>query len=137
MCDFSLQSVKSRAAKVGDKLITKNFGTGTSGFADVDDSAVAVCLLPGTELAFEEPARRMVVIPFVGYGAKAYDRVARFRQINLENRRTHHDALEFPAGETVLLTQLEEDQTATVLQLPAAPKNDAEVQEQRRLEVVG
>jgi hypothetical protein len=29
MCDYSLQNVKSRAAKVGDKLTTRNFGTGT------------------------------------------------------------------------------------------------------------
>ena len=38
MCDFSLQSVRSRPAKVGDKLVTHNFGTGTRGFAAVDDS---------------------------------------------------------------------------------------------------
>ena len=30
----------------------------------------------------------------------------------------HHDALEFPDGKTVLLTQLSEGQHATVLQLP-------------------
>ena len=29
MCDFSLQSVQSRPAKVGDKLVTRDFGTGT------------------------------------------------------------------------------------------------------------
>ena len=54
MCDFSLQSVRSRPAKVGDKLVTHNFGTGTRGFAAVDDSELAVCLMPGTELAFTE-----------------------------------------------------------------------------------
>jgi hypothetical protein len=27
MCDHSLQNVKSRAAKVGDKLTTRSFGT--------------------------------------------------------------------------------------------------------------
>ena len=52
MCDFSLQSVRSRPAKVGDKLVTRDFGTGTRGFADVDDLGMAVCLMPGTELAF-------------------------------------------------------------------------------------
>jgi hypothetical protein len=29
MCDYSLQSILSRPAKVGDKLTTRNFGTGT------------------------------------------------------------------------------------------------------------
>jgi len=37
MCDFSLQSVRSRPAKVGDKLVSRDFGTGTRGFADVGD----------------------------------------------------------------------------------------------------
>ena len=33
MCDFSLHHVKSRPAKVGDKLRTLYFNTGTRGFA--------------------------------------------------------------------------------------------------------
>ena len=52
MCDFSLQSVRSRAAKVGDKLVTRDFGAGTRGFAAADDLGLAVCVMPGTELAF-------------------------------------------------------------------------------------
>jgi hypothetical protein len=42
MCDYSLQSVKSRPATVGDKLATRNFGTGTRGFAAPENSAAAV-----------------------------------------------------------------------------------------------
>jgi len=52
MCDFSLQSVRSRPAKVGDKLVTRDFRTGTRGFAAADDPELAVCVKPGTELAF-------------------------------------------------------------------------------------
>jgi hypothetical protein len=52
MCDYSLKNVRSRPAKVDDKLITRNFGTGTRGFAAAEDAVVAVCVLPGTELAF-------------------------------------------------------------------------------------
>src|ERR1700720_1927822 len=52
MCDYSLMHVKSRPASVGDKLRTRNFGTGTRGFAACDDPTTAVCVLPGTELAF-------------------------------------------------------------------------------------
>ena len=33
MCDYSLQNVRSRPAKVGDKLTTRDFGTYTRGFA--------------------------------------------------------------------------------------------------------
>src|SRR5207247_10103206 len=52
MCDFSLHNVKSRPAKVGVKLTTHNFNTGTCGFAAPEDSTTADCILPGTELAF-------------------------------------------------------------------------------------
>jgi hypothetical protein len=31
MCEYSLHSVKSRLAKVSDKLTTHDFGTGTEG----------------------------------------------------------------------------------------------------------
>jgi hypothetical protein len=52
MCDYGLHNVQSRSAKIGDKLIT--FGTGSRGFAAPEDTSVAVCLLPGTELSFVE-----------------------------------------------------------------------------------
>ena len=55
MCDYSLHHVKSRPAKVGDKLTTTNFGTGTRGFAAPEDASMAVCVLPGTELVFARP----------------------------------------------------------------------------------
>ena len=54
MCDYSLHSVKSRPAKIGDKLTTRDFGTGTRGFAASENPSVAVCVLPGTELAFAQ-----------------------------------------------------------------------------------
>ena len=58
MCDYSLELVASRPAKVGDKLVSKSFPhTITRGFVSVDDPNVAVCLLPGTELAFENEVR--------------------------------------------------------------------------------
>src|SRR5437667_16823 len=48
MCDYSLHHVKSRPANIGEKLITRNFNTGTRGFASPDDRTTAVCILPGT-----------------------------------------------------------------------------------------
>ena len=117
MCDYSLDLVASRPARVGDKLISTSFPhTSTRGFASVDDGNMAVCLLPGTELAFEKEIRcetGMVLSWRLGH------RVAKFRHVNQGQSNVHHDALEFPDGKTVLLTQLCKGQRATVLQLPA------------------
>ena len=118
MCDYSLQSVKTRPAKVGDTLFTRRFITGTGGFAAPEDINVAVCLLPGTELSFAYEVRRSRLWPWTKTTIR--DRTAIFRQVNLGNPHTHHDALEFADGEIVLLTYLMEGQQATVLQLPAA-----------------
>ena len=54
MCDYSLHLVASRPAKVGETLVTTRFHSFTRGFASVDERNTAVCVLPGTELAFEE-----------------------------------------------------------------------------------
>jgi hypothetical protein len=120
MCDYSLHLVASRPAKVAEPLITTKFQGFTRGFSSVEDRNVAVCLLPGTELAFEKK------VQYETYGFWRSERqvahkVARFRQINQRQRDVHHDALEFPDGRIVLLTQLCEGQRATVLQLPARP----------------
>jgi hypothetical protein len=136
MCDYSLHHVRSRPAKVGDKLTTRNFGTGTRGFAAPEDSTMAVCVLPGTELAFSrEPAFGACGL-FAGPKSVNH-KTAIFRQINKDAPRAHHDALEFPDGRAVLLTDLHEGQEATVLQLPAQPATAAEAREQTRVAVVG
>jgi hypothetical protein len=118
MCDYSLQHVNSRPAKIGDKLTTRNFGFGTRGFATSEDKYVAVCVLPGTELSLGAEVRRFRLWPWTK--DVIHHKTAIFRQINLQNPVIHHDALEFPDGEVVLLTYLMEGQHATVLQLPAA-----------------
>ena len=116
MCDYSLHNVKSRPAKVGDKLTTHFFKSGTRGFCAPEDVSVAVCVLPGTELSFTDEVRRECTWPWSKGAIK--HRTAIFRQINKENPATHHDFLEFPDGQIVLLHFLEEGQQATVLQLP-------------------
>jgi hypothetical protein len=119
MCDYSLHHVQSRPAAVGDRLITSKFdNTPTGGFAALDNADVAVCLRPGTELAFDddvacEPA--LGILPSRRIG----QRLARFRQVNMDQPCVHHDALEFPDGKIVLLTRLCAGQRATVLQMPA------------------
>src|SRR5437588_9131580 len=124
MCDYSLHNVASRPAKVGDKLVTTKFDFLTRGFAAIGEPNVAVCLLPGTEVAFEKEVERDHafdrLLPSMRFG-KVGDKVARFRQVNMDRPNVHHDALEFPDGQIVLVTRLCEGQRATVLQLPASP----------------
>jgi hypothetical protein len=137
MCDFSLQSVKSRPAEVGDKLTTRDFGTGTRGFSALEDVSVAVCLRPGTELSFAGKVTFSATGPFDWWHKAINYKTAIFRQINKEKVSAHHDALEFPDGQIVLLTSLREGQQATVLQLPAEPVTAVEVEAQRRVAFAG
>jgi hypothetical protein len=118
MCDYSLQHVANRPAKVGDKLVSTQFANSiTRGFAAVEEPNVAVCLLPGTELVFDRDVECDHALGFFP-NKKLCESVARFRQINPDNPYEHHDALEFPKGQVVLLTRLCVGQHATVLQLP-------------------
>ena len=116
MCDYSLHAVESRPAEVGETLITTTFrGTATRGFASENEPAVAVCMLPGTELAFAEDVKydnRWIWSRAINF------RVGKFGAIDPDVPHRHHDAIEFPDGSRVLVTQLCEGQRATVLQLP-------------------
>ncbi len=122
MCDYSLHFVANRPAKIGDKIRSSIFsGTSTRGFAAVDQPDMAVCLLPGTELAFENDVRYGGLL---GLWRRSAPPLARFRQVNVGNPNVHHDALEFPDGRIVSLQQLATGQNATVLQLPTLRKHD-------------
>ena len=121
MCDYSLQHVASRPARVGDKLVSASFlNSSTRGFAAVGEPNIAVCLLPGTELAFEENLKCEAAYGF-SYKRQPH-KVARFRQVNKDRPNAHHDALELPDGQIVLLTKLAGGQHATVLQMPASTR---------------
>jgi hypothetical protein len=129
MCDFSLHHVRKRPAKVGDKLTTHDFGRGTRGFAASEDANLAVCVLPGTELSFAGEVRCMPR-GLLGWRETVVNhKTAIFRQINKDRTAAHHDALEFPDGQTALLTFLCEGQQATVLQLPAEPRIGSEAEQ--------
>jgi hypothetical protein len=126
MCDYSLHNVASRPAKVGDKLVATDFAhTSTRGFSAIGERAVAVCLLPGTEIAFEEDVHYERAFAMFGK-TRVKHKVARFCQINPDKPHVHHDALEFPDGQIVMVTRLTPGQRATVLQLPAQAGNRAE-----------
>ena len=135
MCDFSLHSVRSRPAKVGDKLVTRDFGTGTHGFAAAGDPGLAVCVMPGTELAFAQEIACMRSL-FAWKTRIINHQTAIFRQVNKDRQWSHHDALEFPDGRTELLTDLCEGQEATILQLPAPPTTAAEANDLKRVAYV-
>lgn len=133
MCDYSLENQISRAAEVGDKLVTSGFPmTPSRGFCSEREPGVAVCLLPGTELAFEEPVRYSGLWGLWGLWGLMVNHVkarlgenmagamlARFRQVDLDNPHTHHDAIELADGRIIKLSLLHEGQRARVLQLPA------------------
>jgi len=133
--------VSSRPSKLGDKLVTKHFNNSiTRGFAAVGEPDVAVCLLSGTEVAFEkeiefEPG--FAVFSTGTRGKTIWDKVARFRQVNTDKPNVHHDALEFPDGEIVLVTRLYPGQHATVLQLPALPSSVNDVEQLSHAAIVG
>jgi hypothetical protein len=124
MCDYSLHTVASRDAEISDVLVSCRFpGTETRGFSTADDPLTAVCLRPGTELAFEGEAR----IKGLFFRRKVGAHLARFRQVDTNKPTEHHDALEFSNGRIVKVTDLAIGQRARVLQLPAesAPKRTA------------
>jgi len=129
MCDYSLHQVSSRPAEVGEKLVSTRFMGGTHGFAAVNDPAVAVCLLPGTEIAFEKEIQCNESWSFF-HAHKAAGSVARFRQVNMDRPHTHHDALELADGRIVLVHCLRERQHATVLQLPSSQQPAGDVPSQ-------
>jgi len=139
MCDYSLHHVASRPAKVRDKLVTTELArSSTRGFAAVGERGaklvihdsppkVAVCLLPGTELAFDDDVRYDRAFSLFGK-ARVNHKVARFRQIDMNDPHVQHDALEFPNGQVLKVTQLVGGQTATVLQLPVATEHPEHIE---------
>jgi len=129
MCDYSLHLVSSRPAEVGEKLVSTTFKGGTRGFAAVNEPTVAVCLLPGTEVAFEGEIKFNQSWSFF-HKQKPAGTVARFRQINLDNPNTHHDALELADGRIVHVNALHVGQRATVLQLPTTQQPAGDVPSQ-------
>src|SRR5499427_6108797 len=137
MCDYSLHNVASRAAKLDDKLVVTDFPkTITRGFAAVGEPDIAVCVHPGTELAFEDHVQYHRALSPSGK-ARVNHKVARFRQVDPDNPHVHHDAVEFPGGEIVMVTHLFAGQRATVLQLPVRPLGGLETESQKRAAYVG
>lgn len=146
MCDYSLEDVRTRKARVGDQLVTNDFERGTRGFKSADDpgigrAATAVCLLPGVELAFQEPVRLLdhlqptsAVVDGESQTINqplAPQTTATFIQVNEGMEGAHRDALKFPDGSIAQLTRLVPGQEAVVLTLPAEHCAEQEYVEER------
>lgn len=132
MCDYSLHAVASRPARVGERLVSTTFPqTTTRGFASAGDLNTAVCLLPGTELAFD---RNVEFRGIFFRTRRAASNLARLRVANVDQAHRHHDTLELADGRTVLVTDLLPGQYVTVLQLPVLPADRPQYQPAARPE---
>jgi hypothetical protein len=113
-------------------VTTGFYGTSTRGFAATDQPGVAVCLLPGTELAFDQEVkfnRHWLSTRRTGFS------VARFCKIEQRAPEQHRDALCFPDGSTVLVNVLSEGQYARVIQLPVVEQANLGVRSQKSSEI--
>lgn len=126
MCDYSLAHLSSRKAVVGDKLVVRATTTRTRGLFASDDGACleAVCMLPGTEVAFDAPVIAASQVDTGGWpqgvNRQLKSTAGIFTQIDMDLIK-HHDAFHFPEddGQAVLINCLAEGQSLTVIQLPA------------------
>ncbi len=118
MCDYSLTGLASRPARVGDRIVSTRFAaTFVRGFGLVDARDIAVCLAPGTEIAFDREAEALAELG--AEPVRTGERTARFRLLNEDDPMEPHDALEFASGDLTFVSRLTEGQIATVIQLPA------------------
>ena len=138
------RALTTKNGKVGSASDSESVGMsvrvladGAWGFAASENPRVAVCVLPGTELVFAHEVERLSPRLWPWHDNVIKHKTAIFRQINKDRAVAHHDALEFPDGQIVLLTCLSEGQQATVLQLPAEPKTVVESEAQRRAAYIG
>jgi hypothetical protein len=137
MCDFSLRHLASRPAKVSEDLTLSMFqSTASKAFVGADAPVgEVVCLLPGTEIEQRTPCEPQSFFAKL-FGKTFESKVGVFKQINQDKTHTHHDAIEFVGGETVLLQDMLVGSIVRVLQLPAAPKTADEAKAQERVAIV-
>jgi hypothetical protein len=107
--------------KIWDKLVTTR--SRACGFAAVGKPDSPVSLLPGTELAFEKDIKYYHHFSLLRF-SRGY-KTAKFRQFNIGKSRDEHDAIEFPDGRIVMVSELTAGQTATVVQLPASAQQQS------------
>jgi len=118
MCNYSLESIKSREAIEGERLVTRRFYTGSLGFVSADQPDVAVCLREGVELVLRDIPRTLQTQ--LGVGEEA---VARFAFLTKPRKWWNFwsldvfdtDGLVFENGKSILISRLSDRLKADVL----------------------
>jgi len=85
-------------------------------------------MLPGTELAFASNVRYQSQWL---WPKEIESRVGKFSVLDPQVPQRHHDAIEFPDGSRVLVTQLMPGQRVTVLQLPVTSQHSVPTPKER------
>ena len=98
MCDYSLESYRSRPAQVGDQCETSRFPSGSIGLMVPGDCHTAVCLMANTKLRIEGVSEDLQRT----YGVDAAEDATFIRR----DRGSYRDAIRFANGAEVLLQQL-------------------------------
>jgi hypothetical protein len=116
MCDYSMHAVKNRKAVVGDKVRTSNFGGKSSpGLESLSEPGVAICLIPGTGVEFNDPIHHTNE----GRGPHTITDFKITRYVRKEGHSTEFkDAFQFPDGTVMLMAYLPVGQHGTVTYVP-------------------
>jgi hypothetical protein len=116
MCDYSMHAVKNRKAVVGDKVKTSDFKrTSSPGLESLSEPGLAICLLPGTGVEFDEPVHHRDVN--MNPHAPISFKIGRYVR-KAGDQAEFHDAFQFPDGTVVLMAYLCTNQTGTVTYVP-------------------
>ena len=116
MCDFSLHAIKSRPAEVGDKLTTRQFPLSTTASLPRKISRLQYACVQGRSCPLR---RRLGDVRGRGLRRLSITKPRSSGRSIGTSRTATTMPLEFPDGQILLLTLLQEGQHATVLQLPA------------------
>jgi hypothetical protein len=117
MCDYSMHAIKNRKAVVGDKVKTSDFArTSSPGLESITEPNLAICLIPGTGVEFDEPVQHRDV-SVNGIGVTLPFKIGRYVR-KPGHEAEFHDAFQFPDGTVVLMAYLVTNQTGTVTYVP-------------------
>jgi hypothetical protein len=118
MCDYSMHAIKNRKAVVGDKVKTSDFArTSSPGLESITEPGVAICLIPGTGVEFDEPVSRRDVTANLGPNVTLPFKIGRYVR-KPGHEAEFHDAFQFPDGTMVLMAYLCMNQHGTVTYVP-------------------
>ena len=98
MCDYSLETYRSRPAQVGERYETHRFPTSSIGFIAPGDPSTAVCMACDTKLGLEDIPEKVQRAYFVSPKEEVV-----FSRLE---KGPHHDGVRFANGAEVTLQEL-------------------------------